>query len=87
MRIATADLPAADRKSAMEQRTAIDLATGIITGQNNCTQEEALGMLLHASKPGTGKSVTSPKGSSRNGRALTNQPRPLPSSTHPFHGR
>ena len=50
VRIATADLLAADRKSAMEQRTAIDLATGIIMGQNNCTQEEAFGMILHASQ-------------------------------------
>lgn len=50
VRIATADLLAEDRKAAMEQRTAINLATGIIMGQNNCTQEEAFGMLMHASQ-------------------------------------
>lgn len=50
VRIATADLLAADRKAAMEQRTAIDIATGIIMAQNQCGQDEASAMLLQASQ-------------------------------------
>jgi GAF domain-containing protein len=50
LRIATADLLAADLKAAMERRTAIDLATGVIMCQNNCTQAEAFNMLLVASQ-------------------------------------
>jgi len=36
-------------KAAMESRTAIDIAIGIIMGQNRCTQVEAYTMLNHAS--------------------------------------
>lgn len=50
VRIATADLLAEDRKGAMEHRTAIDLATGIIMGQNGRSQEEASAVLLRASQ-------------------------------------
>ncbi|HXD29276.1 MAG TPA: GAF and ANTAR domain-containing protein [Arthrobacter sp.] len=39
----------ADLKAAMASRTAIDLAVGIIMGQNHCTQEEAFGILRSAS--------------------------------------
>jgi AmiR/NasT family two-component response regulator len=33
----------------MESRTAIDLAAGIIMGQNRCSQEEAMAILVKAS--------------------------------------
>lgn len=36
-------------KSAMESRTTIDIAIGIIMGQNRCTQSEAYSMLTRAS--------------------------------------
>lgn len=48
--IATSNLLAEDRKAAMEQRTAIDIATGIIMAQSECSQDEAFEMLLHASQ-------------------------------------
>lgn len=50
IRIATADLIAQDLKAAMAHRTPIDIATGIIMGQNQCTQEEAMAMLKQASQ-------------------------------------
>lgn len=49
VRIAAADLLVADLKAAMEHRTAIDIATGIIMCQNHCAQEEAFEMLKRAS--------------------------------------
>ncbi|MEX5296230.1 GAF and ANTAR domain-containing protein [Kocuria sp. CPCC 205268] len=39
----------ADLKAAMASRTTIDLAVGIVMGQNRCTQEEAFGILRAAS--------------------------------------
>jgi GAF domain-containing protein len=50
LRIATADILAFDLKAAMERRTVIDLATGIVMSQNRCSQEDAFGMLLRASQ-------------------------------------
>lgn len=38
-----------DLRAAMESRTAIDLAAGIIMGQNRCSQEEAMAILTKAS--------------------------------------
>lgn len=38
-----------DLKAAMESRTTIDIAIGIIMGQNRCTQTEAYDMLKRAS--------------------------------------
>jgi GAF domain-containing protein len=40
---------AADLRTAMESRTAIDLAAGIIMGQNRCSQAEAMAILTKAS--------------------------------------
>lgn len=40
---------AADLKAAMESRTSIDLAVGIIMGQNRCSQHEAFTILRAAS--------------------------------------
>ncbi|MCM3689114.1 GAF and ANTAR domain-containing protein [Kocuria rosea] len=40
---------AADLKAAMESRTTIDLAVGIVMGQNRCTQERAFEILRAAS--------------------------------------
>lgn len=39
----------ADLRAAMESRTTIDLAVGIVMGQNRCTQEEAFDILRTAS--------------------------------------
>ncbi|MFE4542245.1 ANTAR domain-containing protein [Arthrobacter sp. NPDC056727] len=50
VRIATADLLAEDLKTALESRTAIDLATGIIMEQNRCSQDEAFAVLRNASQ-------------------------------------
>ena len=50
VRISTADLVIAELKSALETRTVIGVASGIIMEQNNCTQAEALAMLLSASQ-------------------------------------
>lgn len=36
-------------KAAMEKRTAIDIAVGIVMGQNRCSQEEAFSILSRAS--------------------------------------
>jgi GAF domain-containing protein len=50
LRIATADLLTADLKAAMERRTVIDLSTGIIMAENNCTQDQAFTFLHQASQ-------------------------------------
>lgn len=49
LRIITAELLADDLKAAMESRTSIDLACGMIMTQNRCSQEEAYRFLLRAS--------------------------------------
>ena len=49
VRVAAGQQLAADLKAAMESRTAIDLAAGIIMGQNRCSQEEAMAILVKAS--------------------------------------
>lgn len=36
-------------RAAMRSRTSIDLATGIIMGQNRCSQDKAFGILRQAS--------------------------------------
>lgn len=38
-----------DLRAAMESRTVIDLAVGVIMGQNRCSQDEAVGILKTAS--------------------------------------
>ncbi|BCW48147.1 hypothetical protein StoSoilB13_04890 [Arthrobacter sp. StoSoilB13] len=50
LRIATADLLTEDLKAAMRRRTVIDLSTGIIMAENNCTQNEAFAFLHQASQ-------------------------------------
>jgi GAF domain-containing protein len=50
LRVITADLLAQDLKAAMERRTAIDLACGMIMEQSHCTQEEAFTFLTTASQ-------------------------------------
>ncbi|MFK0003787.1 GAF and ANTAR domain-containing protein [Paenarthrobacter sp. NPDC090520] len=50
LRIATADLLVADLRAAMERRTVIDLACGIIMTQNSCSQTDAFVLLLKASQ-------------------------------------
>ncbi|WP_347108876.1 GAF and ANTAR domain-containing protein [Paenarthrobacter sp. S56] len=50
LRIATADLLAEDLKMAMDRRTVIDLACGMIMTQNNCGQSDAFAFLLKASQ-------------------------------------
>lgn len=49
IRVATGEQLAADLRAAMESRTSIDLAAGIIMGQNRCTQEQAMAILVRAS--------------------------------------
>ncbi len=49
IRVATGQQLAKDLRAAMESRTAIDLAAGIIMGQNRCSQEEAMAILAKAS--------------------------------------
>jgi GAF domain-containing protein len=49
LRIVTAELLADDLKAAMESRTVIDLACGMIMTQNRCSQEQAYQFLLRAS--------------------------------------
>lgn len=49
LRIAQHAEDAEDRRRAMESRTAINLAVGIIMGQNRCSQEQAVGILKAAS--------------------------------------
>lgn len=49
VRVAEATEEAANRQSAMESRTAIDLAVGAIMAQNRCGQDEAINILRRAS--------------------------------------
>jgi GAF domain-containing protein len=49
VRIGVRQQPAEDLRSAMESRTAIDLAAGIIMGQNRCSQAGAMAILTKAS--------------------------------------
>ena len=50
LRLVTADLLAHDLKAAMERRTPIDLACGMIMEQNHCSQEEAFNFITTASQ-------------------------------------
>lgn len=50
LRVIAADLLAQDLKAAMERRTPIDLACGMIMEQSHCTQEEAFKFLTTASQ-------------------------------------
>lgn len=49
LRIAAADHLAENLKAAMESRTAIDLACGIIMAQNRCSHDDAFGILRRSS--------------------------------------
>ncbi|OOP62532.1 histidine kinase [Arthrobacter sp. SRS-W-1-2016] len=49
VRIGARQQRAEDLEQAMRSRTAIDLATGVIMGQNKCSQEEAFRILTKAS--------------------------------------
>ena len=49
LRIAAAAEAAKDRQQAMESRTAIDVAVGIIMAQQQCSQQEAFDMLAEVS--------------------------------------
>ena len=49
VRMAAKDELTSDLRAAMEKRTVIDLATGIIMGQNRCSQDEAFKILLKVS--------------------------------------
>lgn len=49
VRIGTARSRAEDLQAAMEHRTSIDLACGIIMAQNRCSQKEAMGILTRVS--------------------------------------
>jgi GAF domain-containing protein len=49
LRIAAADRLAEDLKAAMENRTVINLACGIIMAQNRCTQDQAFEILRRGS--------------------------------------
>jgi GAF domain-containing protein len=49
VRIAVRQQLADDLRAAMESRTTIDLAAGIIMGQNRCSQSEAMAILTKAS--------------------------------------
>jgi hypothetical protein len=49
VRIGTGQSRAEDLKAAMEHRTSIDLACGVIMAQNRCSQEEAMGILTQVS--------------------------------------
>jgi AmiR/NasT family two-component response regulator len=48
VRIASAVQLAQDLEEAMKSRTAIDLAVGIIMGQQRCSQDEAFAILTRA---------------------------------------
>lgn len=50
LRIASADLLAEDLRAAMERRTAIDIATGIVMNESRCSQDEAFEFLIRASQ-------------------------------------
>lgn len=49
VRIGTAQSRAEDLQAAMEHRTSIDLACGIVMAQNRCSQKEAMGILSRVS--------------------------------------
>lgn len=49
LRIAEQSETSANLKAAMESRTVIDIAVGVVMGQNRCTQEEAIDLLKKAS--------------------------------------
>jgi GAF domain-containing protein len=49
VRIAKLTESSADMRSAMESRTTIDLAVGVIMGQNRCSQDAAMAILKAAS--------------------------------------
>lgn len=49
VRIARLTQSSADLRAAMESRTTIDLAVGVIMGQNRCSQDEAMSILKAAS--------------------------------------
>ncbi len=49
VRVATSQQLATDLQAAMQSRTSIDLAAGIIMAQNRCSQEEAMAILVRAS--------------------------------------
>jgi len=49
VRIGTAQSRAEDLQAAMEHRTSIDLACGVIMAQNRCSQKEAMGILTKVS--------------------------------------
>ena len=49
VRIGTAQTRAEDLKAAMEHRTSIDLACGVIMAQNRCSQEAAMSILTKVS--------------------------------------
>lgn len=50
VRIATLSDTSAHLRAAMETRTVIDLAVGVIMGQNRCSQDEAIAILRSASQ-------------------------------------
>jgi GAF domain-containing protein len=49
VRIGTAQSRAEDLQAAMEHRTSIDLACGIVMAQNRCSQDEAMAILTRVS--------------------------------------
>lgn len=49
LRIATAEEAARNLRAALETRTAIDLACGMLMAENGCGQEEAIGILRRVS--------------------------------------
>ena len=49
VRIGTAQSRAEDLQAAMEHRTSIDLACGVIMAQNRCSQDEAMAILTRVS--------------------------------------
>ncbi|KUM33371.1 GAF and ANTAR domain-containing protein [Arthrobacter sp. EPSL27] len=49
VRIGTAQSRAEDLQAAMEHRTSIDLACGVVMAQNRCSQEEAMAILTRVS--------------------------------------
>ena len=49
VRIGTAQSRAEDLQAAMEHRTSIDLACGVVMAQNRCSQEEAIAILTRVS--------------------------------------
>jgi hypothetical protein len=49
VRIGTVQARASDLQAAMEHRTAINLACGVIMAQNRCSQDEAMAILTRVS--------------------------------------